>query len=48
MWTFNPTGCAAALNLAFPVDLIDIDPGESPSDLLAGRVALISMRPDAE
>ena len=29
------------LNLAFPVDLIDIDPGESPSDLLAGRVALI-------
>jgi len=23
------------------VDLIDIDPGESPSDLLAGRVALI-------
>jgi transcriptional regulator with XRE-family HTH domain len=28
-------------NLAFPIDLIDIDPGESPSDLLAGRVAVI-------
>jgi hypothetical protein len=28
-------------NLAFPVDLIEIDPGESPSDLLVGRVALI-------
>jgi hypothetical protein len=28
-------------NIAFPVDLIEVDPGESPSDLLAGRVALI-------
>jgi hypothetical protein len=26
-------------NPAFPVDLIEIDPGESPSDLIAGRVA---------
>jgi plasmid maintenance system antidote protein VapI len=29
------------LNIAFPVDLIEIDPGESPSELIAGRVALI-------
>jgi len=28
-------------NLAFPIDLIDIDPGEAPSDVLAGRVAVI-------
>ena len=28
-------------NSVFPVDLIEIDPGESPSDLLAGRIALI-------
>jgi len=26
---------------AFPVELLEIDPGESPSDLLVGRVALI-------
>jgi hypothetical protein len=29
------------LNIAFPVDLIEVDPGESPGDLLAGRIALI-------
>ena len=29
------------LNIAFPVDLIELDPGESPGDLLAGRVILI-------
>jgi len=28
-------------NIAFPVDLIEIDPSESPSDLIAGRIALI-------
>jgi hypothetical protein len=28
-------------NIAFPVDLIEAGPGESPSDLIAGRVALI-------
>jgi hypothetical protein len=28
-------------NLGFPVELIDVDPGESPNDLLAGRIALI-------
>jgi hypothetical protein len=28
-------------NIAFPVDLIEIDPGESPSEPIAGRVALI-------
>jgi hypothetical protein len=28
-------------SLAFPVELIEIDPGTSPSDLIAGRVALI-------
>jgi hypothetical protein len=32
-------------NIAFPVDLIEIDPGESPGDLLAGRVALILNEP---
>jgi transcriptional regulator with XRE-family HTH domain len=29
------------LNIAFPVDLIEVDPGESSSDLLVGRIALI-------
>ncbi|MGO8757989.1 MAG: hypothetical protein ACLQG3_07680 [Terracidiphilus sp.] len=28
-------------NSAFPVELIDVDPGDSPNDLLAGRIALI-------
>ena len=28
-------------NIAFPVDLIEVDPNESPGDLLAGRIALI-------
>lgn len=28
-------------NRAFPVDLVDMEPGESPADQLAGRVALI-------
>jgi len=28
-------------NLAFPVDLLEVSPGESPADLIAGRVALI-------
>lgn len=28
-------------NPAFPVDLVEVDPGYSPGDLLAGRVALI-------
>jgi hypothetical protein len=28
-------------NLAFPVSVIEVDPGESPNELLAGRVALI-------
>ena len=28
-------------NLGFPVELIEVDPGESPYDLLAGRIALI-------
>jgi transcriptional regulator with XRE-family HTH domain len=32
-------------NIAFPVDLIEIDPGESPGDLIAGRVALILNEP---
>jgi hypothetical protein len=29
------------LNIAFPVEVIEVDPGASPTDLLAGRVALI-------
>ena len=28
-------------NLGFPVELIDVDPGDSPNDVLAGRIALI-------
>jgi hypothetical protein len=28
-------------NIAFPVDLLEVEPGESPGDLIAGRVALI-------
>ena len=30
------------LNIAFPVELIELTPGESPSDLIAGRVVLVS------
>ena len=29
------------LNFAFPVELLEMDPSESPADLLAGRVILI-------
>jgi hypothetical protein len=29
------------LNIAFPVELIEVDPGEQPSDLVTGRVVLI-------
>jgi transcriptional regulator with XRE-family HTH domain len=32
-------------NIAFPVDLVEIDPGEAPGDLIAGRVALILNEP---
>jgi len=32
-------------NLAFPMDLIDVEPGASPSELIAGRVALILNQP---
>jgi hypothetical protein len=32
-------------NIAFPVDLIEVDPSESPSDLIAGRIALILNEP---
>ena len=32
-------------NLAFPVDVIEMDPGESYTDLLAGRIALILNEP---
>ena len=32
-------------NLAFPVDVLEMDPGESPNDLLAGRIALIFNEP---
>ncbi len=32
-------------NIAFPVDLIEVDPDQSPGDLLAGRVALILNEP---
>ena len=32
-------------NIAFPVDLIEIDPGEPPSELIVGRIALILNEP---
>ena len=32
-------------SLSFPVELIEIDPGTSPNDLIAGRVALIVNEP---
>ena len=32
-------------NIAFPVDLLEVDPGESPSELIAGRIALILNEP---
>jgi hypothetical protein len=32
-------------NRAFPVDLIEVEPDQSPNDLLAGRVALIFNEP---
>jgi len=28
-------------NMAFPVDLIELDPGEAPGDLLVGRIVLV-------
>jgi hypothetical protein len=28
-------------NLAFPVDLLEVGPGESPADLIAGRIVII-------
>jgi hypothetical protein len=32
-------------NIAFSVELAEIDPGETPSDRIAGRVALILNEP---
>jgi len=32
-------------NMAFPVELIEVEPGEAPSELIAGRVALILNEP---
>jgi hypothetical protein len=32
-------------NIAFPVDLVEIPPGESPNDAIAGRVTLILNEP---
>jgi len=32
-------------NIAFPVDLIEIGPGEEPGDLIVGRIALILNEP---
>jgi hypothetical protein len=28
-------------NIGYPVDLIEVDPDESPTDLIVGRVSLI-------
>jgi hypothetical protein len=32
-------------NIAFPVDLLEVDSGESPSELIVGRIALILNEP---
>jgi hypothetical protein len=32
-------------NIAFPVDLLEVDSGETPSELIAGRIALILNEP---
>ena len=32
-------------NISYPVDLIEVDPDASPSDLIAGRVSLILNEP---
>jgi hypothetical protein len=32
-------------NISYPVDLIEVGPDESPTDLIAGRVALILNEP---
>ena len=32
-------------NITFPVDLIEVDPGEQPSELIVGRIALILNEP---
>jgi hypothetical protein len=32
-------------NIAFPVDLLEVNLGESPGDLIVGRVALILNEP---
>ena len=42
MWTFFLNRLVLRPhNIAFPVELIEIEPGEAPGDLLAGRIALI-------
>jgi hypothetical protein len=33
------------LNIAFSVELVEMDPGEAPSDRIVGRVALILNAP---
>jgi len=32
-------------NIVFPVELIEVGPGESPTELIAGRIALILNEP---
>jgi hypothetical protein len=32
-------------NIGFPVDLLELNPGESPSELIVGRIALILNEP---
>ncbi len=32
-------------NIAFPVDLLEVNPGEAPSELIVGRIALILNEP---
>jgi hypothetical protein len=32
-------------NIDFPIELAEVDPGESPNDLIAGRIALILNQP---
>ena len=42
MWTLLPERLVLRpYNIAYPVELIEPDPGEPPNNLLAGRIALI-------
>jgi hypothetical protein len=46
MWKYGPEAeKILPHNIAFPVDLIEVNSGEPPSELIAGRIALILNEP---